>query len=277
MILDDQRGTSEAGLERRDFLAGSLGVSALAMAGRGAEAQVAATGREYYELRQYHMQSGPQGKALNNYLNDALIPGLNRLGMSPVGAFNLEIGPETPTAYVLIAGASVEALVTADLKLADDPVFMKAAEPFWSAATAQPAFTRIDSTLMVAFEGRPKLKVPPVTATKGKRLFQLRIYESATNADHVRKVEMFHKGEFDYFEKAGFWPVFYADAVIGPRLPKLVYLLSFPGLPEMTAYWAAFQSDPGWKKLSSDPRYASQPIVSSVTNLVLNPMGCSQI
>jgi hypothetical protein len=272
-------------MRRRTFLGGALaGTVAGALTGAGtlgagqlALGQAAAGGREYYELRKYHMVSGGQGKLLNGYLTDALIPALNRMGMAPVGAFNLSIGPETPTAYVLIPSPSVEALVTADLKLAQDDAFLKAAGPFWNAPAAAAPFVRIESTLLVAFEGRPKLKVPPPTATHGKRVFQLRTYESPTNQDHVRKVEMFNSGEFEIFEKAGFWPVFYADALIGPRLPKLTYMLSFPDLNDMNAKWDAFSNDPDWKKLSGSPRYNFESIVSDIDNLILNPMGCSQI
>ena len=40
---------------------------------------------------------------------------------------------------------------------------------------------------------------------------------------------MFHHGEFGIFAKAGAAGVFYADALIGPRLPGLTaYVLSFP-------------------------------------------------
>src|SRR5713226_5923585 len=101
----------------------------------------------------------------------------------------------------------------------------------------------------MAFEGYPKLTVPPVTAQHGPRVFQLRIYESPTNSDHRRKVEMFHNGEFAVFEKAGFWQVFYGDTLIGHRLPNLTYMLSFPDLSELDAKWKAFQTDPDWKKL----------------------------
>jgi hypothetical protein len=41
--------------------------------------------------------------------------------------------------------------------------------------------------------------------------------------------------------------------------------------------WAAFGNNPGWKKLSSDPKYAFEPTVSDIDNLVLGPLGSSQI
>jgi hypothetical protein len=181
---------------------------------------------EYYELRKYHLQSGPQMQLTENYLGQALIPALNRMGMSPIGAFKLDIGPETPTYYVLIPSPSVEALVTADLKLAADEHFLKAAEAFWNAPDKEPAFVRAESSLLIAFEGWPKLAPPQFEAPHSKRIFQLRIYESPSNQDHVRKVEMFHHGEFEIFQRAGIRQVFYGDTLIGPRLPNLTYMLS---------------------------------------------------
>ena len=264
-------------MQRRRFLASSFATSALALAGKSGAQATAAKPREYYELRKYLMQSGPQTKLTENYLSAALIPALNRLGMSPIGVFSVTIGPETPTLYVLIPSTSLEALVTADVHLAQDQQFLQAAEPFWSAPAKEPPYIRIESTLLIAFEGWPKITPPPATAQHGKRLFELRTYESATNQDHVRKVEMFHKGEFDIFQKSGFDQVFYGDALIGPRLPHLTYMLSFPDLAARDAKWEAFRDNPDWKKLSADPRYAFEPIVSNITNLILTPTSFSQI
>jgi hypothetical protein len=263
-------------LQRRHFLTSSLAAAAVAFNPADSRAQApSAKAREYYELRKYQLVSG--STLIQKFLADALIPALNRLGFSPIGAFNLDIGPETPALYLLIPATSLESLVTAELQLAKDEEFMKAAAPFWNAPASSPAYIRIESSLMAAFEGWPRLVVPPVTAQHGKRVFQLRTYESPSNQDHVVKVEMFHKGEFAIFERAGFWQVFYGDTLIGPRMPQLTYMLSFPEASEMDAKWDAFRSDPEWKKLSSLPRYSSESIVSNVSNLVLRPASFSQI
>ncbi|MHB1936509.1 MAG: NIPSNAP family protein [Acidobacteriaceae bacterium] len=266
-------------MKRRQFLTSSMAASAFALAGKTSEAQSAsaATQREYYDLRAYRMQTGPQTKLTDAYVSAALIPALNRLGIAPVGAFNLTLGPETPTLYVLLPSTKLETLVTAELQLAKDATFMQAAAPFWNAPANAPAYVRMESSLMIAFEGWPKLVVPPVTAQHGKRIFQLRTYESPSEQAHVRKVEMFHSGEFEVFQRAGFWPVFYGDVLVGPRLPKLTYMLSYPDLGEMNAKWAAFGTDPEWKKLTSSPRFNFEEIVSNITNLVLTPTPYSQI
>jgi hypothetical protein len=261
-------------LHRRQFINASAAASALALTGQSPAQTASSRPREFYQLRQYHLRSGIQPKQCESYFSGALIPALNRLGCNPVGAFRIDIGPETPTFYLLIPNTSAEVLATLDLRLGADDAFLKAAEPFWNAPAATPAFERVSSELLAAFEGWPKITPPD---THAKRLFQLRTYESSSDHDHVRKVEMFHKGEFDIFQKAGFHQVFYGDVLIGPRLPKLTYMLSFPDLATMTQQWSAFGSDPDWKKLSTSPRYAYAEIVSNITNLILSPLTCSQI
>lgn len=268
-------------MKRREFLTSSLAASTLALASHAqtsqAQAQTAAGPREYYQLRKYHMQTGPQTRLTDTYVADSLIPALNRLGIAPVGAFHLDYGPETPTLYLLLPCSNLETLVNVDLRLAQDEEFMKTAGPFWSAPATAPAFIRMDSSLLIAFAGHPKLTPPPSAAQHGKRIFQLRTYEGPSDADHVRKVEMFHHGEFEIFQKAGFDQVFYGDTLIGPRMPNLTYMLSFPELSDLTDKWKRFSSDPDWKKLSSDPRYAFEQIVSNISNLLLSPAPYSQI
>jgi hypothetical protein len=264
-------------MERRQFLAASIAASAFAMAGEGAAQSPATPAREFYQMRRYALQSGPQTKLTEDYFSNALIPALTRMGMGPVGALRLELGPETPVYYLLIPGASAQDLAELDLHLAEDAVFMKDSAPFWSATAAAPAFERVESSLLIAFQGWRKLTPPASAATKGKRIFQLRTYESPSNGDHVRKVEMFHSGEFEIFLKAGFHPVFFGDTLIGSRMPNLTYMLSFADQAEMDAKWDLFRNDPDWKKLSTSPRFASDQLVTNITNLILSPLGCSQI
>ena len=265
-------------MERRQFLAASIAAATFAAAGHvAAQAGAPASSREFYQLRRYALQSGPQTKLTESYFSDALIPALGRMAMGPVGAFRLDIGPETPAYYLLIPGSSLQVVAELDLRLVEDPVFMKAAEPFWNAIAVAPAFQRVESSLLVAFAGWPKLTPPPAAATKGKRIFQLRTYESPSNGDHVRKVEMFHSGEFEIFLKAGFHPVFFGDTLIGSRVPNLTYMLALTDKAELDAKWDAFRNDPDWKKLSTSPRFASDQLVTNITNLLLSPLGCSQI
>lgn len=264
-------------MERRHFIAASLAGSAALLA-RDIKAQdPTAKSREFYLIRKYSLQSGPQTKLTETFIADAFIPALTRMGLGPIGAFRVDIGPETPTYYVLIPGSSVERLVGVNLHLAHDPEFLKAADSFWNAPATAPAFVRAENSLLVAFEGWPKLTPPAASATKGKRIFQLRTYESPSNGAHVRKVEMFHSGEFEIFKNAGFHPVFFGDTALGSRMPSLTYMLSFTDMAELDAKWEVFRNDPAWKKLSADPRFSYEAIVSNITNLILSPLSSSQI
>ena len=64
-------------MERRTFLASSLAASALAVTAPGgvleaAQGNMMAKGREFYQLRRYHINSGPQRKLCDDFFRDAL-------------------------------------------------------------------------------------------------------------------------------------------------------------------------------------------------------------
>lgn len=265
-------------MDRRRFLAASLAGSAVALTGDAlATAAPASSGtREFYQLRRYRLRAGPQTTLTGRYFSDALIPALGRMGLGPAGAFQLEIGPETPEYFLLIPGNDLQALVELDLRLAQDSQFVAAAGRFWNAPATSPSFDRIDVSLLQAFKGWPRL-VRPQASAEAHRIFQLRTYESPSHQDHVRKIEMFHSGEFDIFRNAGCHPVFFADTLVGSRMPSLTYMLSFSDLGELNAKWDVFRNDPAWKKLSAMPRYDFEAIVSNISNQVLSPLAGSQL
>jgi hypothetical protein len=264
-------------MERRQFLATSIASSAAVLAGRANAEEQPAASREFYQIRRYSLVSGPQQKLTENFFGNALIPALTKRGFGPVGAFRLDIGPETPTYYLIIPGKEPGALARLDLELAEDQQFLDAAAPFWNATSIAPAFQRVEVSLLEAFAGWPKLTPPASSATKAKRIFLLRTYESPSNGEHIRKVEMFHAGEFEIFLRAGFQPVFFGDTLAGSRMPNLTYMLALNDVAELDAKWDAFRNDPDWKKLQSNPRYAYDQIVSNISYVVLSPLDCSQI
>src|SRR3984893_4756697 len=104
-------------MERRKFLASTLAASALAVTtpscyAEAAQGAMQGKGREFYQLRRYHLNSGPQRKLCDDFFRDALVPALHLLAISPVGVFDLSIGPETPSIYVLRPGQVLETLAT---------------------------------------------------------------------------------------------------------------------------------------------------------------------
>lgn len=233
----------------------------------------AAATKEYYQLRRYDLRNGPQTAMAQKYFAAALVPALNRLGMPQVGTFKLDIGPETPAYYVLIPSGSAETLLTLDMHLAADTAFAKDAADFWGAPATAPAFQRAEVTMMSAFAGFPKLIAPK----PGKRIFQLRTYESPSYAAHMKKVDMFETGEIAIFQRTGLTPVFFAHNLTGMRLPSLTYMLTFADVAELNAHWSVFGSDPAWKELSHKPGYTDPEIVNNITNLYISPLASSQI
>ena len=271
-------------MERRTFLGSSLTAAALAASasklwakGPQEGSSAGAGKREFYQLRRYQLSNGPQRKLTDDYFRDALVPALNRMEFSPVGVFNVTIGPETPVMYVLIPSMSVERLVTVEDRLMKDDEYAKAAAPFLNAPAKEPAYARMESSLLQAYEKMPRITLPAASASKSPRVFELRTYESPSNLDHSRKIEQMSSGEGDIFTKAGIPQVFYGDALVGPRLPNLTYMLCFNSLSERDAKWDAFRNSAEWKTLSANPRYAFEDIVSNITNIMLAPTGYSQI
>jgi hypothetical protein len=242
------------------------------MGGVEMNAQTATT-KEFYLLRRYTVRNGPQTALIQDYFQHALVPALNRMGIPAVGTFKLDIGPETPSFYLLVPSTSAEMLLTLDMKLPEDAEFAKAAAAFWSAPATAPAFVRAESRMMSAFHGFPKLSVPKQT----KRIFQLRTYESPGYAAHTKKVEMFENGEIAIFQKTGLTPVFFAHDLAGANLPSLTYMLTFADVAELNAHWSVFVSSPEWKEISHRPGYSDAEIVSNITNLYLSPLASSQI
>jgi len=255
----------------------STGASDPAASQASATSSTASKQRLYYELRRYQLVDGPQKKLCDAFFQNAFIPAVNRLGITPVGVFNLTVGPGTPVMYVLLPSAALEALVNLEAHLANDAQYMSAGTPFLSAPAVAPAYQRIESQLMIAFEKIPGITLPAATATNAARVFELRTYESPSDLDHKRKVEMMQSGEELIFNKAGFTQVFYGETLIGGHLPNLTYMLSFESLATRDQHWSAFGNSPDWKAMQANPRYAFENIVCNITNLILTPTPYSQI
>lgn len=260
-------------MKRREFLTTSLAASALAATStslmNAAEERPAA--REYYELRQYHLRQGPMLKRFDDFFREVGVPALNRAGVSAVGVFDVSVGPDSPTKYVLMPFGSLDAMAAVKEKAENDPDVVKS--EFYNVPPTDPAYIRMESTLLYAFSGMPKLAVPP----KKSRLFELRTYEAHSRKANRKKVEMFNVGEIEIFKRTGLTPVFFAEGMIGAKLPSLTYMLVFDDMPAHDKAWGTFVGDPEWKKLSTTPGYTNPEILTNITNVFLRPTGYSQI
>jgi hypothetical protein len=268
-------------VERRTFLTGVLGgVAAAAQASADGTGQgTAGVGApEFYAWRHYILRSGTQPRRLADFLENAAIPALNRLGHRPIGAFEVVAGAATPSLFLLVPFRALDALATVEASLVRDGEFLRAGAAYIDAPADDPAYLRQDVSVFAAFAKMPRLDVPPATATKGPRLFELRTYESPSEKAHRAKVQMFSEmGEIDIFRRVGLRPVFFAHTLVGPRMPSLVYMLVHDNMAGREKSWDAFRNDPEWKKLSSTPGYSNADIVSNITTVYLQPAAYSQI
>ena len=259
-------------MKRRDFLAASAAVG-IAPLGKLVASEATGAQRDIYELRTYHLDTEEQKAGFDTFMSEAAIPALNRIGIKPVGVFCEEqkLGPM----YVLLRHNSLESVTTLVSKLGEDEAFLNAGEAFLAAPAENPAYKRMESSLMVAFKGIPQIERP--TDAPG-RVFQLRIYESPSVVTGQKKIEMFNDGgEIAIFRRTGLNPVFFGETVVGSRMPNLTYMLSFDGMDELKAGWKAFVSDPAWTALKSMPEYADKKILCGIENTILNPTEYSQL
>ena len=183
-------------MERREFVKSALvtaGIaSGVAIGGEpDGNAQVVAR-QEFYQLRAYTLRTGPQLALTQGYFEWALIPALNRLEMSPVGVFKLDIGPEMPTYYVLIPSTSAEALVALDTHLGKDMEYVKAASGFRDAPASAPAFVESGEVVAVGLCG---LAEGGGTEKGEADISASHLREPQREVAHVRKVQVQRGGD----------------------------------------------------------------------------------
>jgi len=272
-VVEDSCQISAA-MKRREFLKTSLAASALAATTttvmNAAEEKTGAP-REFYELRLYHLRQGPTMKRFDDFYRDVAVPAWNRAGVSTVGVFDVMIGPDAPTKYVLLPFVSLAALQAAREKFESDDAVLKA--DFANVLPTDPAYIRKESTLMQAFTSMPKLEVPE----KKSRIFELRTYEAHSRKANKKKIEMFDVGEIDIFRRTGLKPVFFGDTLVGTKLPNLTYMLVFDDMATRDKNWGVFGGHPDWKKLSTTPGYTNAEILTNITSVFLRPTGYSQV
>jgi len=267
-------------MKRREFLAAScLAAGALPLS---ATVAAAANGkkvdREYYELRKYQLLNRDSSirNVLDDFLSDVGIPAMNRIGIGPVGVFNVRYGPNAPTVYVLMPHKSLESVATATSRLLDDAEYRKAGASFLDRPITDPAYVRMESSLMAAFDDIPKLELPRPAPDPGARILELRIYESHSQVKAKKKIEMFNEGgEIEIFRGTGLQPVFFGETLAGPMMPNLTYMVAFDNIEARYAQWDVFREDPRWIELKAKKEY--KDTVSNITDIILSPTAYSQV
>jgi hypothetical protein len=259
-------------MKRRDFVKTAFVSAAAAAFNSSAKADESVTmsaAHEYYELRLYHLRQGAMQKRFDEFLKDAYVPALNRAGVATVGVFNVMVGSDSPTVYLLLPHKDLASFATLGDRMARDEEFVKSDGV--NASPSDPLFVRMESSLMVSFDGMPRLVAPE----KKGRIFELRTYESHSKKANKTKIAMFNRGEIAIFKRTGLKPVFFGETLIGSKMPNLTYMLTFADMAERDKNWATFVADPEWKKLNSIEQYATA--VSNISNILLRPTPYSQI
>jgi len=262
-------------MNRRTFLNASLAVAGAATAvGACAEVSAPAGAREYYELRSYTLKPEKQ-PLLDEYLSKAFIPAAGRLGCGPVGVFTEPPVDGVLTVTVLTVFQTADQFATFAERLGGDAEHQKAGATYLSAAAADPVYLRVESSIIHALSGMPKIVAPDA----GKpHIMNLRIYESHNERAGLKKIEMFNEGEFDVFKRAEMPMVLCGQTIIGGKMPNLTYMLTFPDEAGRKAGWGRFgKNDPVWKKFRSMHEYDDKEIVMHITNRILTPTSYSQL
>ena len=260
-------------MDRRDFLAATAVAAVSPLPTLGALAQPAA--RQFIELRRYHLLPGAKQRAFSTFVGDVAIPAMNRAGVGKVGAFTVMYGENAPSLLLALTHQSLDSAVTLRERMANDTAYTSAGKAILEAPLSDPAFVRVESSLLRAFASMPAVEPSAGVAAKTPRIYELRTYESHSDPAAVNKLKMFDAGEIPIFRKTGLTPVFFGETIFGAKMPSLTYMLTFADMTARDAAWKAFSADPDWKTLSGDPQYKEN--VSAISDIILRPTPYSQI
>ncbi|WP_276391995.1 NIPSNAP family protein [Eudoraea chungangensis] len=226
--------------------------------------------QQFYELREYSMKFG-NPSTLHTYLEDALLPSLNALGVENIGVFE-EVADALPKKlYLFIPYDDMASYTAINDALEKDSQFIAKSEAYSKADPNGFPIRRIQTSFMTAFEGIPQLIKP----ANGSMLFELRIYEAYNEDALDRKVAMFNDSELGIFKDVGLHSVFFGKNIAGSQMPCLTYLLGFKDMAERDANWAKFGPHPEWERIRKLPEYANT--VSDITRIFLKPLSYSQL
>ncbi len=256
-------------MNRRKFVAAATAATPAALFGAHHEASDDA---HYLEWITFEVLNNARRGALESFLKNVVVPGLNSHGCSPVGVFRPKHGERGTKVFLLVPHKTIDSFLTTWDALSQTADYKKATDTPMDA----PLYDRMESSLMKTFSHMPQVEVPTAIAGESGRIFEFRIYEAHSRNKSDRKVEMFNEGgEIEIFRNVGLHPVFFGKTLAGPLMPNLIYMLGFKDMAERDANWKRFSADPDWQKLRKDQRYAGT--VSAITDNILVPTNYSQI
>lgn len=216
-----------------------------------------ASARQFYQLKTYLLDTDAQVQTVDTYLKNAFLPALQKQGIGPVGVFKLRPPADSvKKIYVLIPLTAMDQLLDIDEALASDAAYQAAGSEYINASYEQPPYQRITSVLMRAFVDMPEMAVPAIEGPRPDRIYELRSYESATEAYYWKKVDMFNAGgEVKLFDRLECNAVFYAEVLSGAAMPNLMYMTTYVDQATRDAKWEAFFGSPEWAELKAMEKY----------------------
>ena len=224
----------------------------------------------YFELKVYHLKNSQQEARIDSFLQRQYVPALHAAGISTIGVFK-PIGNDTAAdrrIYVFTPFISLKQWEKVSKETSSK--LLAASGNYVNAAYNNPAYNRLETIFIKAFDEMAGLTIPALTTPSTERVYELRSYEGASEKLFRNKVQMFNAGgEIKLFNRLGFNGIFYGEVVFGAKMPNLLYLTAFANMPAREAHWQTFGNDPEWKKLAAQPEY--QHNVSHIDIVFLRP------
>ncbi|MEO8885427.1 MAG: NIPSNAP family protein [Mucilaginibacter sp.] len=217
---------------------------------------VKAADRLYYQIKVYHLKNAQQVDRVEQYLKDAYLPAMHKLGIKNIGVFKPITDADTSDRklYVFIPFKNMDELEATPAKLLKDDQYLANGKDYLDAVRPNEPYVRIETILLRAFAVAPGVTPPNLTSNKTERYYELRSYESATEKYATSKLKMF-EGEIAIFNKVNSNGVFYAQVIAGARMPNLMYMTVYNDKKDMDDHWTAFFATDEWKVLNAVPEY----------------------
>ncbi len=214
--------------------------------------------KEYYQLKTYTLKNEAQEQMVDTYLEKAFLPTLKRYGIQHVGVFKLHNSKfvKADKIHVLIPFNSLLEFEALENFLLKDKAHLANGKTYLEAAHDNAPYENINSVLMRAFTDMPKMKPTKIEGPRASRVYELRSYESPTEAAYKNKVHMFNEGgEVALFDSLGFNAVFYAEVISGDTMPNLMYMTTFSSMDKRDELWKTFFASDKWTELKTDDYY----------------------
>ena len=232
------------------------------------------SGREFYEIRTYRIETAENQQKVLKYIENAYKPALNRMDIDRVGVFTNAKDDKDFSVYMVIPFQDLELYTDRSNMLFDDYGYKRAAAEFFSIPKKSPAYKRIESSFFKAFSGIPVMEIPQFAKENKPRIYEMRIYESHNEEKAMLKRDMFNVAqEIQLMRDLKMGPVFYGECLSGHNAPNLTYFLSAESFEDSKAYWDVFRKHPRWDKMKNLERY--KDTVSKIDVVFLKPVSCS--